>query len=211
MNKSFGHTDEFYAEALRQTESEAITTVSKKLFSQGKNISIAFDASIYAYVDIPPYEEALAQYRQEIAKVLSRTLVPITQTALSLLENMQYENPRQIISFGFMSISSDFMERREGEIKAAFLSEITKEKSAIDKASNALSKEFLIWRANAQNLKSVGITKNYPLPRVPSIEEIAEYALTSYFVALMSEEQKIRTRTLSQDSNPYYVVYWENK
>lgn len=148
-----------------------------------------------------PYEEKLAEfrsleddYRAKLSEILSSCIPEISVLLLDELENVDFTNPDEYISSGYVSISAILIGESRERTLLIISRTIEEHKAELDSIYAEMKIVADNWKANLENLSLVGIAKNVDEIVEPTVSELSHWARDEYFTLLGDNEVSTRYR-----------------
>ena len=121
----------------------------------------------------------------------------ITDSLLLELDNLAINDVLSYMEAGYSSITDELEKLYHEDVENTFLSYLQENEEALDESFAMIEREARIWRENQANLDLVDQGRDIaPLAEI-TLEEIADYAASSYFRTLSEREVIQRSSLLS--------------
>ena len=196
-DEAFSSEDEMRISVLlRQGERNAIIETETLAFQDLSDFPLNSTYSVYIQ-DLPQFRSSLSSYENLIASLLSQAMEGITDSLLLELDNLAINDVLSYMEAGYSSITDELEKLYHEDVKNTFLSYLQENEEALDESFALIEREARIWRENQANLNLVDQGRNTaPLAEI-TLEEIADYAASSYFRTLSEREVIQRSSLLS--------------
>lgn len=181
---------------LRQGERNAIIETETLAFQDLSDFPLNSTYSVYIQ-DLPQFRSSLSVYENLIASLLSQAMEGITDSLLLELDSLAINDVLSYMEAGYSSITDELEKLYHEDVENTFLSYLQENEEALDESFALIEREARIWRENQANLDLVDQGRNIaPLAEI-TLEEIADYAASSYFRTLSEREVIQRSSLLS--------------
>lgn len=196
-DEAFSSEDEMRISVLlRQGERNAIIETETLAFQDLSDFPLNSTYSVYIQ-DLPQFRSSLSAYENLIASLLSQAMEGITDSLLLELDNLAINDVLSYMEAGYSSITDELEKLYHEDVENTFLSYLQENEEALDESFALIEREARIWRENQANLDLVDQGRNIaPLAEI-TLEEIADYAASSYFRTLSEREVIQRSSLLS--------------
>ena len=196
-DEAFSSEDEMRISVLlRQGERNAIIETETLAFQDLSDFPLNSTYSVYIQ-DLPQFRSSLSSYENLIASLLSQAMEGITDSLLLELDNLAINDVLSYMEAGYSSITDELEKLYHEDVENTFLSYLQENEEALDESFALIEREARIWRENQANLDLVDQGRNIaPLAEI-TLEEIADYAASSYFRTLSEREVIQRSSLLS--------------
>ena len=196
-DEAFSSEDEMRISVLlRQGERNAIIETETLAFQDLSDFPLNSTYSVYIQ-DLPQFRSSLSSYENLIASLLSQAMEGITDSLLLELDNLAINDVLSYMEAGYSSITDELEKLYHEDVENTFLSYLQENEDALDESFAMIEREARIWRENQANLDLVDQGRNIaPLAEI-TLEEIADYAASSYFRTLSEREVIQRSSLLS--------------
>lgn len=196
-DEAFSSEDEMRISVLlRQGERNAIIETETLAFQDLSDFPLNSTYSVYIQ-DLPQFRSSLSAYENLIASLLSQAMEGITDSLLLELDNLAINDVLSYMEAGYSSITDELEKLYHEDVENTFLSYLQENEEALDESFAMIEREARIWRENQANLDLVDQGRNIaPLAEI-TLEEIADYAASSYFRTLSEREVIQRSSLLS--------------
>lgn len=196
-DEAFSSEDEMRISVLlRQGERNAIIETETLAFQDLSDFPLNSTYSVYIQ-DLPQFRSSLSVYENLIASLLSQAMEGITDSLLLELDSLAINDVLSYMEAGYSSITDEFEKLYHEDVENTFLSYLQENEEALDESFALIEREARIWRENQANLDLVDQGRNIaPLAEI-TLEEIADYAASSYFRTLSEREVIQRSSLLS--------------
>ena len=196
-DEAFSSEDEMRISVLlRQGERNAIIETETLAFQDLSDFPLNSTYSVYIQ-DLPQFRSSLSVYENLIASLLSQAMEGITDSLLLELDSLAINDVLSYMEAGYSSITDELEKLYHEDVENTFLSYLKENGEALDESFALLEREARIWRENQANLDLVDQGRNIaPLAEI-TLEEIADYAASSYFRTLSEREVIQRSNLLS--------------
>lgn len=196
-DEAFSSEDEMRISVLlRQGERNAIIETETLAFQDLSDFPLNSTYSVYIQ-DLPQFRSSLSAYENLIASLLSQAMEGITDSLLLELDSLAINDVLSYMEAGYSSITDELEKLYHEDVENTFLSYLQENKEALDESFAMIEREARIWRENQANLDLVDQGRNIaPLAEI-TLEEIADYAASSYFRTLSEREVIQRSSLLS--------------
>lgn len=196
-DEAFSSEDEIRISVLlRQGERNAIIETETLAFQDLSDFPLNSTYSVYIQ-DLPQFRSSLSAYENLIASLLSQAMEGITDSLLLELDNLAINDVLSYMEAGYSSITDELEKLYHEDVENTFLSYLQENEEALDESFAMIEREARIWRENQANLDLVDQGRNIaPLAEI-TLEEIADYAASSYFRTLSEREVIQRSSLLS--------------
>ena len=196
-DETFSSEDEMRISVLlRQGERNAIIETETLAFQDLSDFPLDSTYSVYIQ-DLPQFRSSLSVYENLIATLLSQALEGITDSLLLELDSLAINDVLSYMEAGYSSITDELEKLYHEDVENTFLSYLKENEEALDESFALIEREARIWRENQANLDLVDQGRNIaPLAEI-TLEEIADYAASSYFRTLSEREVIQRSSLLS--------------
>lgn len=196
-DEAFSSEDEMRISVLlRQGERNAIIETETLAFQDLSDFPLNSTYSVYIQ-DLPQFRSSLSVYENLIASLLSQAMEGITDSLLLELDNLAINDVLSYMEAGYSSITDELEKLYHEDVENTFLSYLQENEEALDESFALIEREARIWRENQANLDLVDQGRNIaPLAEI-TLEEIADYAASSYFRTLSEREVIQRSSLLS--------------
>lgn len=196
-DEAFSSEDEMRISVLlRQGERNAIIETETLAFQDLSDFPLNSTYSVYIQ-DLPQFRSSLSAYENLIASLLSQAMEGITDSLLLELDNLAINDVLSYMEAGYSSITDELEKLYHEDVENTFLSYLQENEEALDESFAMLEREARIWRENQANLDLVDQGRDIaPLAEI-TLEEIADYAASSYFRTLSEREVIQRSSLLS--------------
>ena len=196
-DEAFSSEDEMRISVLlRQGERNAIIETETLAFQDLSDFPLNSTYSVYIQ-DLPQFRSRLSAYENLIASLLSQAMEGITDSLLLELDNLAINDVLSYMEAGYSSITDELEKLYHEDVENTFLSYLQENEEALDESFALIEREARIWRENQANLDLVDQGRNIaPLAEI-TLEEIADYAASSYFRTLSEREVIQRSSLLS--------------
>ena len=196
-DEAFSSEDEMRISVLlRQGERNAIIETETLAFQDLSDFPLNSTYSVYIQ-DLPQFRSSLSAYENLIASLLSQAMEGITDSLLLELDNLAINDVLSYMEAGYSSITDELEELYHEDVENTFLSYLQENEEALDESFALIEREARIWRENQANLDLVDQGRDIaPLAEI-TLEEIADYAASSYFRTLSEREVIQRSSLLS--------------
>ena len=196
-DEAFSSEDEMRISVLlRQGERNAIIETETLAFQDLSDFPLNSTYSVYIQ-DLPQFRSSLSSYENLIASLLSQAMEGITDSLLLELDNLAINDVLSYMEAGYSSITDELEKLYHEDVKNTFLSYLQENEEALDESFAMIEREARIWRENQANLDLVDQGRDIaPLAEI-TLEEIADYAASSYFRTLSEREVIQRSSLLS--------------
>ena len=196
-DEAFSSEDEMRISVLlRQGERNAIIETETLAFQDLSDFPLNSTYSVYIQ-DLPQFRSSLSSYENLIASLLSQAMEGITDSLLLELDNLAINDVLSYMEAGYSSITDELEKLYHEDVENTFLSYLQENEEALDESFALIEREARIWRENQANLDLVDQGRNIaPLAEI-TLEEIADYAASSYFRTLSEREVIQRSNLLS--------------
>ena len=197
MDEAFSSEDEMRISVLlRQGERNAIIETETLAFQDLSDFPLNSTYSVYIQ-DLPQFRSSLSVYENLIASLLSQAMEGITDSLLLELDNLAINDVLSYMEAGYSSITDELEKLYHEDVENTFLSYLQENEEALDESFAMIEREARIWRENQANLDLVDQGRDIaPLAEI-TLEEIADYAASSYFRTLSEREVIQRSSLLS--------------
>lgn len=196
-DEAFSSEDEMRISVLlRQGERNAIIETETLAFQDLSDFPLNSTYSVYIQ-DLPQFRSSLSAYENLIASLLSQAMEGITDSLLLELDSLAINDVLSYMEAGYSSITDELEKLYHEDVENTFLSYLQENEEALDESFALIEREARIWRENQANLDLVDQGRNIaPLAEI-TLEEIADYAASSYFRTLSEREVIQRSSLLS--------------
>lgn len=196
-DEAFSSEDEMRISVLlRQGERNAIIETETLAFQDLSDFPLNSTYSVYIQ-DLPQFRSSLSAYENLIASLLSQAMEGITDSLLLELDNLAINDVLSYMEAGYSSITDELEKLYHEDVENTFLSYLQENEEALDESFAMIEREARIWRENQANLDLVDQGRDIaPLAEI-TLEEIADYAASSYFRTLSEREVIQRSSLLS--------------
>lgn len=196
-DEAFSSEDEMRISVLlRQGERNAIIETETLAFQDLSDFPLNSTYSVYIQ-DLPQFRSSLSAYENLIASLLSQAMEGITDSLLLELDNLAINDVLSYMEAGYSSITDELEKLYHEDVENTFLSYLQENEEALDESFALIEREARIWRENQANLDLVDQGRDIaPLAEI-TLEEIADYAASSYFRTLSEREVIQRSSLLS--------------
>lgn len=196
-DEAFSSEDEMRISVLlRQGERNAIIETETLAFQDLSDFPLNSTYSVYIQ-DLPQFRSSLSSYENLIASLLSQAMEGITDSLLLELDNLAINDVLSYMEAGYSSITDELEKLYHEDVENTFLSYLQENEEALDESFAMIEREARIWRENQANLDLVDQGRDIaPLAEI-TLEEIADYAASSYFRTLSEREVIQRSSLLS--------------
>ena len=196
-DEAFSSEDEMRISVLlRQGERNAIIETETLAFQDLSDFPLNSTYSVYIQ-DLPQFRSSLSSYENLIASLLSQAMEGITDSLLLELDSLAINDVLSYMEAGYSSITDELEKLYHEDVENTFLSYLQENEEALDESFALIEREARIWRENQANLDLVDQGRNIaPLAEI-TLEEIADYAASSYFRTLSEREVIQRSNLLS--------------
>ena len=196
-DEAFSSEDEMRISVLlRQGERNAIIETETLAFQDLSDFPLNSTYSVYIQ-DLPQFRSSLSVYENLIASFLSQAMEGITDSLLLELDNLAINDVLSYMEAGYSSITDELEKLYHEDVENTFLSYLQENEEALDESFAMIEREARIWRENQANLDLVDQGRDIaPLAEI-TLEEIADYAASSYFRTLSEREVIQRSSLLS--------------
>ena len=196
-DEAFSSEDEMRISVLlRQGERNAIIETETLAFQDLSDFPLNSTYSVYIQ-DLPQFRSSLSVYENLIASLLSQAMEGITDSLLLELDNLAINDVLSYMEAGYSSITDELEKLYHEDVENTFLSYLQENEEALDESFAMIEREARIWRENQANLDLVDQGRDIaPLAEI-TLEEIADYAASSYFRTLSEREVIQRSSLLS--------------
>lgn len=196
-DEAFSSEDEIRISVLlRQGERNAIIETETLAFQDLSDFPLNSTYSVYIQ-DLPQFRSSLSAYENLIASLLSQAMEGITDSLLLELDNLAINDVLSYMEAGYSSITDELEKLYHEDVENTFLSYLQENEEALDESFAMIEREARIWRENQANLDLVDQGRDIaPLAEI-TLEEIADYAASSYFRTLSEREVIQRSSLLS--------------
>lgn len=196
-DEAFSSEDEMRISVLlRQGERNAIIETETLAFQDLSDFPLNSTYSVYIQ-DLPQFRSSLSSYENLIASLLSQAMEGITDSLLLELDNLAINDVLSYMEAGYSSITDELEKLYHEDVENTFLSYLQENEEALDESFALIEREARIWRENQANLDLVDQGRDIaPLAEI-TMEEIADYAASSYFRTLSEREVIQRSSLLS--------------
>ena len=196
-DEAFSSEDEMRISVLlRQGERNAIIETETLAFQDLSDFPLNSTYSVYIQ-DLPQFRSSLSVYENLIASLLSQAMEGITDSLLLELDSLAINDVLSYMEAGYSSITDELEKLYHDDVENTFLSYLKENREVLDESFALLEREARIWRENQANLDLVDQGRNIaPLAEI-TLEEIADYAASSYFRTLSEREVIQRSNLLS--------------
>ena len=196
-DEAFSSEDEMRISVLlRQGERNAIIETETLAFQDLSDFPLNSTYSVYIQ-DLPQFRSSLSVYENLIASLLSQAMEGITDSLLLELDSLAINDVLSYMEAGYSSITDELEKLYHEDVENTFLSYLQENEEALDESFALIEREARIWRENQANLDLVDQGRNIaPLAEI-TLEEIADYAASSYFRTLSEREVIQRSSLLS--------------
>ena len=196
-DEAFSSEDEMRISVLlRQGERNAIIETETLAFQDLSDFPLNSTYSVYIQ-DLPQFRSSLSVYENLIASLLSQAMEGITDSLLLELDNLAINDVLSYMEAGYSSITDELEKLYHEDVENTFLSYLQENEEALDESFALIEREARIWRENQANLDLVDQGRDIaPLAEI-TLEEIADYAASSYFRTLSEREVIQRSSLLS--------------
>ena len=196
-DEAFSSEDEMRISVLlRQGERNAIIETETLAFQDLSDFPLNSTYSVYIQ-ELPQFRSSLSAYENLIASLLSQAMEGITDSLLLELDNLAINDVLSYMEAGYSSITDELEKLYHEDVENTFLSYLQENEEALDESFAMIEREARIWRENQANLDLVDQGRNIaPLAEI-TLEEIADYAASSYFRTLSEREVIQRSSLLS--------------
>ena len=196
-DEAFSSEDEMRISVLlRQGERNAIIETETLAFQDLSDFPLNSTYSVYIQ-DLPQFRSRLSAYENLIASLLSQAMEGITDSLLLELDNLAINDVLSYMEAGYSSITDELEKLYHEDVENTFLSYLQENEEALDESFAMIEREARIWRENQANLDLVDQGRDIaPLAEI-TLEEIADYAASSYFRTLSEREVIQRSSLLS--------------
>ena len=196
-DETFSSEDEMRISVLlRQGERNAIIETETLAFQDLSDFPLNSTYSVYIQ-DLPQFRSSLSVYENLIASLLSQAMEGITDSLLLELDNLAINDVLSYMEAGYSSITDELEKLYHEDVENTFLSYLQENEEALDESFALIEREARIWRENQANLDLVDQGRDIaPLAEI-TLEEIADYAASSYFRTLSEREVIQRSSLLS--------------
>lgn len=196
-DEAFSSEDEMRISVLlRQGERNAIIETETLAFQDLSDFPLNSTYSVYIQ-DLPQFRSSLSVYENLIASLLSQAMEGITDSLLLELDSLAINDVLSYMEAGYSSITDELEKLYHEDVENTFLSYLQENEEALDESFALIEREARIWRENQANLDLVDQGRNIaPLAEI-TLEEIADYAASSYFRTLSEREVIQRSNLLS--------------
>ena len=196
-DEAFSSEDEMRISVLlRQGERNAIIETETLAFQDLSDFPLNSTYSVYIQ-DLPQFRSSLSSYENLIASLLSQAMEGITDSLLLELDNLAINDVLSYMEAGYSSITDELEKLYHEDVENTFLSYLQENEEALDESFALIEREARIWRENQANLDLVDQGRDIaPLAEI-TLEEIADYAASSYFRTLSEREVIQRSSLLS--------------
>lgn len=196
-DEAFSSEDEMRISVLlRQGERNAIIETETLAFQDLSDFPLNSTYSVYIQ-DLPQFRSSLSAYENLIASLLSQAMEGITDSLLLELDNLAINDVLSYMEAGYSSITDELEKLYHEDVENTFLSYLQENEEALDESFAMIEREARIWRENQANLDLVDQGRNIALLAEITLEEIADYAASSYFRTLSEREVIQRSSLLS--------------
>ena len=196
-DEAFSSEDEMRISVLlRQGERNAIIETETLAFQDLSDFPLNSTYSVYIQ-DLPQFRSSLSAYENLIASLLSQAMEGITDSLLLELDSLAINDVLSYMEAGYSSITDELEKLYHEDVENTFLSYLQENEEALDESFALIEREARIWRENQANLDLVDQGRDIaPLAEI-TLEEIADYAASSYFRTLSEREVIQRSNLLS--------------
>ena len=196
-DEAFSSEDEMRISVLlRQGERNAIIETETLAFQDLSDFPLNSTYSVYIQ-DLPQFRSSLSSYENLIASLLSQAMEGITDSLLLELDSLAINDVLSYMEAGYSSITDELEKLYHEDVENTFLSYLQENEEALDESFAMIEREARIWRENQANLDLVDQGRDIaPLAEI-TLEEIADYAASSYFRTLSEREVIQRSSLLS--------------
>ncbi len=196
-DEAFSSEDEMRISVLlRQGERNAIIETETLAFQDLSDFPLNSTYSVYIQ-DLPQFRSSLSVYENLIASLLSQAMEGITDSLLLELDSLAINDVLSYMEAGYSSITDELEKLYHEDVENTFLSYLQENEEALDESFAMIEREARIWRENQANLDLVDQGRDIaPLAEI-TLEEIADYAASSYFRTLSEREVIQRSSLLS--------------
>ena len=196
-DEAFSSEDEMRISVLlRQGERNAIIETETLAFQDLSDFPLNSTYSVYIQ-DLPQFRSSLSSYENLIASLLSQAMEGITDSLLLELDSLAINDVLSYMEAGYSSITDELEKLYHEDVENTFLSYLQENEEALDESFALIEREARIWRENQANLNLVDQGRDIaPLAEI-TLEEIADYAASSYFRTLSEREVIQRSSLLS--------------
>lgn len=196
-DEAFSSEDEMRISVLlRQGERNAIIETETLAFQDLSDFPLNSTYSVYIQ-DLPQFRSSLSAYENLIASLLSQAMEGITDSLLLELDSLAINDVLSYMEAGYSSITDELEKLYHEDVENTFLSYLQENEEALDESFAMIEREARIWRENQANLDLVDQGRDIaPLAEI-TLEEIADYAASSYFRTLSEREVIQRSSLLS--------------
>ena len=196
-DEAFSSEDEMRISVLlRQGERNAIIETETLAFQVLSDFPLNSTYSVYIQ-DLPQFRSSLSAYENLIASLLSQAMEGITDSLLLELDSLAINDVLSYMEAGYSSITDELEKLYHEDVENTFLSYLQENEEALDESFAMIEREARIWRENQANLDLVDQGRDIaPLAEI-TLEEIADYAASSYFRTLSEREVIQRSSLLS--------------
>ncbi len=196
-DEAFSSEDEMRISVLlRQGERNAIIETETLAFQDLSDFPLNSTYSVYIQ-DLPQFRSSLSVYENLIASLLSQAMEGITDSLLLELDSLAINDVLSYMEAGYSSITDELEKLYHEDVENTFLSYLQENEEALDESFAMIEREARIWRENQANLDLVDQGRDIaPLAEI-TLEEIADYAASSYFRTLSEREVIQRSNLLS--------------
>ena len=196
-DEAFSSEDEMRISVLlRQGERNAIIETETLAFQDLSDFPLNSTYSVYIQ-DLPQFRSSLSAYENLIASLLSQAMEGITDSLLLELDSLAINDVLSYMEAGYSSITDELEKLYHEDVENTFLSYLQENEEALDESFALIEREARIWRENQANLDLVDQGRDIaPLAEI-TLEEIADYAASSYFRTLSEREVIQRSSLLS--------------
>lgn len=196
-DEAFSSEDEMRISVLlRQGERNAIIETETLAFQDLSDFPLNSTYSVYIQ-DLPQFRSSLSSYENLIASLLSQAMEGITDSLLLELDSLAINDVLSYMEAGYSSITDELEKLYHEDVENTFLSYLQENEEALDESFAMIEREARIWRENQANLDLVDQGRDIaPLAEI-TLEEIADYAASSYFRTLSEREVIQRSNLLS--------------
>ena len=196
-DEAFSSEDEMRISVLlRQGERNAIIETETLAFQDLSDFPLNSTYSVYIQ-DLPQFRSSLSVYENLIASLLSQAMEGITDSLLLELDSLAINDVLSYMEAGYSSITDELEKLYHEDVENTFLSYLQENEEALDESFALIEREARIWRENQANLDLVDQGRDIaPLAEI-TLEEIADYAASSYFRTLSEREVIQRSSLLS--------------
>ena len=196
-DEAFSREDEMRISVLlRQGERNAIIETETLAFQDLSDFPLNSTYSVYIQ-DLPQFRSSLSVYENLIASLLSQAMEGITDSLLLELDSLAINDVLSYMEAGYSSITDELEKLYHEDVENTLLSYLQENEEALDESFAMIEREARIWRENQANLDLVDQGRDIaPLAEI-TLEEIADYAASSYFRTLSEREVIQRSSLLS--------------